>query len=113
MLTTPAVTSHLSSMHNAIKMLNIRIKSIVKYLEAVKAGKLSADQSVLRRLSSLVNLLPAIESANFNNEFLSEYNDALLVTYLASITKTSNSMNEMIDKFNITFDRHTRRRGFY
>jgi hypothetical protein len=22
-------------------------------------------------------------------------------------------MNEMIDKFNITFDRHTRRRGFY
>ena len=65
------VTSHLSSMHNAIKMLNIRIKSIVKYLEAVKAGKLPADQSVLRRLSSLVNLLPAIESANFNNEFLS------------------------------------------
>eukprot|EP00029_Vermamoeba_vermiformis_P000889 TRINITY_DN11064_c0_g1_i1.p1 TRINITY_DN11064_c0_g1~~TRINITY_DN11064_c0_g1_i1.p1 ORF type:complete len:307 (-),score=117.14 TRINITY_DN11064_c0_g1_i1:104-1024(-) len=107
------LTSHLSSMHNAIKMLNIRIKSIVTYLEAVKAGKLPADQSVLRRLSSLVNLLPAIESANFNNEFLSEYNDALLVTYLASITKTSNSMNEMIDKFNITFDRHTRRRGFY
>lgn len=52
-------------------MLNIRIKSIVKYLEAVKAGKLPADQSVLRRLSSLVNLLPAIESSNFNNEFLS------------------------------------------
>jgi len=107
------LVSHLSSMHNAIKMLYLRIKILVKLLESMKSGKIPPNHSLLRRISSLTNLLPAIDSPAFRQEFLNEYNDALLVTYLAGITKTSSTLNEMIEKFNITFDRHSRRRGFF
>jgi len=60
-----------------------------------------------------VNQLPAIDTAQFQQEFINEYNDALMITYLASMTKGANSINDMIDKFNITFERSSRRRGFF
>lgn len=46
-------------------------------------GELPLDHSLLRQVSSLVRRLPAIDSAHFREEFLTEYNDTLLMTYLA------------------------------
>jgi len=107
------LTTHLLSMRNAIKMLNMRIKLIVRFLEAQKSQELPVDYSLLRRVNSLCHLLPVIDGDNFKQDFLNEYNDTLLTTYLAAITKASNSINELVDKFNITYDRHSRRRGFF
>jgi len=107
------LTSHLFNMHNAIKMLNMRIKLLVTFLHAQKSGEIPYDYSLLRRINSLTNLLPAIDGDNFTQEFLNEYNDTLLSTYLSSITKASNAINELVDKFNVTYDRNSRRRGFY
>jgi len=107
------LTSHLFNMHNAIKMLNIRVKLIIAFLETQKSGQIPIDYSLLRRINSLTNLLPTIDGDNFTQEFLNEYNDTLLSTYLSSITKASNALNELIDKFNVTYDRNSRRRGFY
>lgn len=39
-------------------------------------------------MSSLVRRLPAIDSAQFQEEFLTEYNDTLLMTYLAGKRST-------------------------
>jgi len=107
------LTAHLYTMHNAIKMLNMRIKLIVTFLGAQKSQELPVDFTLLRRINALTHLLPAIDGDNFRQDFLNEYNDTLLSTYLASITKASNAINELVEKFNITYDRHTRRRGFY
>jgi len=108
------LTSHLSTIHSAIKMLNLRIKTIVQFLKATQSGQLKErDEAILRQINALCQELPAIDTDKFKEDFLTEYNDALLVTYLAAITKTSNAINEMIEKFNITFDRHARRRGFF
>jgi len=107
------LTTHLSNMFNAIKMLNIRVKLIISFLEEQKSGQIQLDYSLLRRINSLTNLLPTIDGDSFTQEFLNEYNDTLLSTYLSSITKASNALNELIDKFNVTYDRNTRRRGFY
>jgi len=107
------LTAHLLSIRNAIKMLNMRIKLIVQFIEAQKSGELPVDYSLLRRINALCHLLPAIDGDNFKQEFLNEHNDTLLATYLASITKASNAINELVDKFNITYDRHSRRRGFF
>jgi len=107
------LTAHLSTMHGAIKMLNLRIKILAQYLRENEAGNLPRDEGLLRSINALCHLLPAIDSEKFKEDFLTEYNDALLITYLSSITKTSNAINEMIEKFNITFDGHTRRRGYY
>ncbi|CAG8541619.1 12779_t:CDS:2 [Rhizophagus irregularis] len=59
------------------------------------------DHDVLRQIAGLCNRLPTIDSADFRQEFLTEYNDVLLTSYLATITKGTNCINELVDKFNI------------
>jgi len=106
------LTSHLMGIHNAIHMLNMRVKILIQFLEATKTGKIPKDHGLLRRISSLCASLPASDSAAFKSDFMTEYNDTLLVTYLASITKGSNNINELIDKFNAIYERG-RRRSFF
>jgi COP9 signalosome complex subunit 6 len=40
-----------------------------------------------------------------------EYNDAVLMVYLACMTKGTAGINELADKFNIAFDKHSRRKN--
>jgi len=108
-----SLTAHMTAVHNAITMLNQRIKILLSYLEATKSGKIAPDYGLLRRIASLVNQLPAIDTQQFQQEFINEYNDALMITYLAVMTKGANHINEMIDKFNATYDRGSRRRGIF
>jgi COP9 signalosome complex subunit 6 len=105
--------SHATTLHQSIKMLHVRISVLKQYLEAVKAGKLPADQSLLRDINSVCQQLPAIDSGEFNEAFFTEYNDALLLTYMAAITKASSATNEMLEKFNATQDRQFRKRGMF
>jgi COP9 signalosome complex subunit 6 len=108
------LASHLSTLQSAVKMLNSRVMIIKKYLEAVKSGALPADHALLRDISSLCQQLPAIQTNEFKHDFLVDYNDALLITYLAAVTKTTNGINEMMEKFNATYDaRAFRRRGMF
>jgi len=106
------LTAHLLGVHNAISMLNMRIKILLRYLETVKAGKSPIDHGLLRRIASLCNQLPSTDTPSFKHDFIQEYNDGLMITYLAAMTKGSNSINELIDKFNVVNDRSSmRRRG--
>ncbi|PIA63756.1 hypothetical protein AQUCO_00201238v1 [Aquilegia coerulea] len=105
------LAAHLTGIHSAIKMLNSRIKVLHEYLLAMQKGDIPYDNSLARQVSSLLRRLPAIESGKFQDDFLMEYNDTLLVTYLAMITNCSSTMNELVDKFNIAYDRQGRRGG--
>jgi COP9 signalosome complex subunit 6 len=105
--------SHAETLHQSIKMLHIRITVLKLYLEAVKAGKFpDPDQNLLREINAICHQLPAIESGEFNEAFFTEYNDALLLTYMAAMTKASSATNELLEKFNATQDRQFRKRGF-
>jgi len=106
------LTAHLNGLHNAIKMLNVRVKALHSFLGAINDGKIAPDHGILRQTAALCNLLPAIDTPAFQEDFLKEYNDVLLVTYLASITKGSSTINELVDKFNATYERQSRRRGY-
>jgi len=110
--TGSSLTAHLMGVHNAIGMLNTRVKILLNFLEATKAGKVEKDHSLLRSLASLCNQLPATDSQQFQHDFINEYNDALVVAYLASMTKGSNSMNDLIDKFNVVNEKSNRRRMY-
>jgi len=108
------LTAHLVGLHNAIKMLNTRVKSLHDFL-AHEGQNSQQNHGILRQIASLCHMLPAIDTPGFQADFLKEYNDVLLVTYLASITKGTSTINELVDKFNITFERHgrpSRRAGF-
>lgn len=100
---------HLTGIHNAIQMLSVRIKILLQYLAAVQKGTAPKDHGLMRRVASLCHQLPAIDKKQFNADFLNEYNDALLIAYLAAITKGTSSTNDLIEKFNATFDKHSRR----
>ncbi|KAG5047711.1 hypothetical protein JHK86_017117 [Glycine max] len=105
------LAAHLTGTHSAIKMLHSRIKVLHHYLLAMQKGDVPCENSLLRQVSSLLRRLPAIESGKFQDDFLMEYNDTVLISYLAMLTNCSSSMNELVDKFNIAYDRHSRRGG--
>ncbi|XP_009120144.1 COP9 signalosome complex subunit 6a isoform X1 [Brassica rapa] len=105
------LAAHLTGIHSAIKMLNSRIRVLHQFLAAMQKGDIPCENSLLRQVSSLLRRLPAMESERFQDNFLMEYNDKLLVTYLAMITNCTSTMDEMVDKFNIAYDRNARRGG--
>ncbi|KAL8135474.1 hypothetical protein AgCh_010206 [Apium graveolens] len=47
------------------------------------------ENSLLRQVSSLLRRLPTVESVKFQDDFLMDYNDTLLVSYLAMFTNCS------------------------
>ncbi|KAK9829883.1 hypothetical protein WJX72_008457 [[Myrmecia] bisecta] len=105
------LTAHFSSVHAAMKMLNGRIGILLQLLDKMAAGELPYDHSLVRQVSTLVRRLPAVKTPAFQTEFLKEYNDSLLTILLSSITKGSYTVNEIVDKFNIAYDKSARRRG--
>ncbi|KAK6947169.1 Rpn11/EIF3F, C-terminal [Dillenia turbinata] len=72
------LAAHLTSIHSAIKMLNSRIRVLHHYLLAMQKGDIPCENSLLRQASSLLRRLPAIDT-----------------------------MNELVDKFNTAYDRHS------
>lgn len=64
------LTSHLLGLHNAIKMLNIRVKVLHQFLDSTKRGATPFDHNILRQVYGLCNLLPAIDTQSFKEDFL-------------------------------------------
>jgi hypothetical protein len=97
-----AVVSHYTTMIKSVQSLHDRITILHRYLSDVRAGVHGSgggDQQLLRELKGLCMRLPVMTSPTFRGSLLSEYNDALLVTYLASITKATLVMADVADKF--------------
>jgi len=107
------LSSHLMGIHNSMSMLTLRVKFLLKFLEGVKSGAVPRDHAILRRIGQMCNQLPHADTPEFKRDFMNEYNDVLMIAYLASITKSTSVINELIDKFNATYDRQVRRRGLY
>ncbi|KDO23980.1 hypothetical protein SPRG_10677 [Saprolegnia parasitica CBS 223.65] len=95
----------LGSMRDAILMLDKQLGVLRAYLEATKRGDIPVDHALLRQVASICQQLPAMRSDLFASTFSQEYNDTLLVTYLATITKGITCTNAVLDKFAMTQDR--------
>ncbi len=79
---TLLVSAHLLGIHNAISMLNSRVKMLSTYLEAVKSGllkfsidlffqgKLPKEQGTLRKIASLCHQLPITDTQDFSTDFV-------------------------------------------
>uniref|UniRef100_A0A7S4M1B1 COP9 signalosome complex subunit 6 n=1 Tax=Guillardia theta TaxID=55529 RepID=A0A7S4M1B1_GUITH len=105
------MSSHMSSVHSAVTMLQKRVQCILSLLQAMEKGEVKKDHRLLRQVASLCQRLPATDTPDFKEDLLQLHNDTMLVTYLATMTKGTNSINELIDKYNIAFDKQSRRRG--
>ncbi|KAF9056676.1 maintenance of mitochondrial structure and function-domain-containing protein [Panaeolus papilionaceus] len=93
-----SLESHLQSQRSAVKMLHERILVLIKYLTEVVAGQARPDHATLRSLAALVASLPASENKHFREEFETEYEDVQLTAFLSSLTKSTNILNDLVDK---------------
>ncbi|BGP37457.1 hypothetical protein JCM10449v2_001363 [Rhodotorula kratochvilovae] len=103
----------LSTQRSALQMLADRIAVVVQYLRAVTAGEARQDPETLRMIAALLGslqgsaeeeeLATAAEGAGeardgLRGEFMTEYNDVLLTTYLSTLTKQLETANDLLDK---------------
>ncbi|XP_035224018.1 COP9 signalosome complex subunit 6-like [Stegodyphus dumicola] len=110
------VAEQLQAQHSAIKMLHSRVRLILDYIRAVKEGKVPANHEILREAYSLCHRLPVISTDFFKEEYFNQCNDVGLMTYLGTLTKGCNTINQFVNKFNILYDRQgmgRRMKGFF
>lgn len=108
-----AFSQHLGTQHTAMTMLAERVEVITKYLEAVECSAVPPDHAILRDCKSLCARLPALDTEKFAAESTRDFNNTLLVAYLGCITKGTGMVNDLVDKHNLAFDKHSRRRGIF
>ncbi|CAH0477286.1 unnamed protein product [Peronospora belbahrii] len=109
--TKSALHPYLGNVRDAVKMLDRQIDVLLRFLQAMKNGEAPLDYNLLRHISSICNQLPVMKSEQFNAAFTQEYNDSLLVSYLATLTKGATDTNIMVDHFGATQERHHHQRG--
>ena len=109
---TGQYVAHLEGVASAVEMLDARVETLLRYLKDVDEGRTPPDHAVLRAAAALAKKLPAADSKSFRKDFLAEYNDTLLMTYLAAITKGTAETDAYVERFNTAYDKHARRRGF-
>lgn len=95
-----AVVTQSNSLGRAVSMLDERLTVLNTFLQDTASGKIQKDHAILRQLKGMCNQLPTMDSLEFKEDMLTEYNDALLITYLSSITKGTHLANEVVEKFN-------------
>ena len=99
------VTDHLRVQYNAVKMLRDRIRLVLDFIKDTKDKKIPVNHDILRDIFNLCHRLPIINSDGFNEDFYIQCNDVALLSYLGSLTKCSNTINQYVSKFNIMLDR--------
>ncbi len=57
--------------------------------------------NILRAIKTIVNRLPIVDATSFEGDYFTEYNDSMLITYLATLTEGEAALNELVDKFNV------------
>lgn len=55
---------------NALKMLHERVLLVQQYLDRLSKGTVPHDRETLRQIHALVSSLPAADSAEFKNEYM-------------------------------------------
>ncbi|KAI8354051.1 maintenance of mitochondrial structure and function-domain-containing protein [Blakeslea trispora] len=99
--------AHLTTQRNAIAMLHTRIQFLLRYLQDAQSGQIPMDHDIIRQISSLCRRSPILEKKAFESQFSTEYDDVLLVAYLATITKGLNTVNDLVDKLNLVNGGHS------
>ncbi|KAI8062850.1 COP9 signalosome subunit 6 [Gongronella butleri] len=97
-----SLLSSLTTQKNALSMLHSRLVFLQQYLQDVKSGVVPTDHEILRQVSSICLRSPVTDQLAFDDQYSREYNDILLIGYLASLTKGINHINDLVDKFNLT-----------
>ena len=81
--------------------------------QVLEAGAAPGDHQLLRQIKAICSRLPALDTKRFHDESLRDFHNTLLVAYLGCITKGTGLVNDVVDKYNLAYDKHSRRRGIF
>eukprot|EP00514_Thraustochytrium_sp_LLF1b_P006081 CAMPEP_0184529072 /NCGR_PEP_ID=MMETSP0198_2-20121128/12165_1 /TAXON_ID=1112570 /ORGANISM="Thraustochytrium sp., Strain LLF1b" /LENGTH=295 /DNA_ID=CAMNT_0026921031 /DNA_START=40 /DNA_END=927 /DNA_ORIENTATION=- len=88
----------LGDLHNSVSMLSKKMRGLLGVLERIKRGEIPMDHEFLREISTICNRLPVVDSEQFEQDFNTEMDDALLVTLMAKVTNGVNSFTSNMSK---------------
>ena len=110
------------SLETSIRAMNLRISVLCEYLTRVERGEVLFDEALLRTIDGLVRQLPlvlaAMESGRLTGsttncvgggrtpllELENEYDNTMLLTYLATVAKTARAVHVYSEKFRTVCD---------
>lgn len=102
------------SLQSSIRAMNIRMNVLLEYLQKVKAGEITTDDTLLRNIDGLIRQLPLVLAALEEGQAVSngtggnrkplhelenEHSNTMLLTYLAAVAKTAKSVHIYSEKF--------------
>lgn len=99
--------AHFHTMKSSIESMNDRIAVLIDYLRRTQSGEIEPDYALLRQVDGLVRRLPLLmtsQRSGLPNEFESEYDNAVVLSYLAAITKTARAVRVVSDKSLLVLD---------
>ena len=114
----------LESLGSSVRAMNLRVSVLCEYLARVEGGEAEADGALLRSIDGLVRQLPLVlaslegggrgsSSSSSDDadsppgrtplrEIENEYDDAMLLAYLAAVAKTARAVHVYSEKFRNT-----------
>jgi hypothetical protein len=94
--------AHFQTMRSSIESMNDRVSVLLDYLRGVESGAISdPDPGLLRQVDALVRRLPLLQtgqSRGLPGEFEAEHDSAVMLAYLAALTKTARAVRVATDK---------------
>ncbi|KAL9187082.1 hypothetical protein ACHAXT_010802 [Thalassiosira profunda] len=103
------------SLQSSVRAMNLRMNVLLEFLQKVERGEIAADDGLLRSVDGLVRQLPlvlaaleegrAVASSDGDSgrtplrELENERRDTMLLTYLAAVAKTAQSVHVYSEKF--------------
>jgi COP9 signalosome complex subunit 6 len=90
--------TRLRAMQACLRILNERVGCLRDWLESVRRDPKKRNARLLRQIAAVCGRLPVIDSDAYRTQQSRDHGDAMLVSYLAAVTKAAGTVNAVIDK---------------
>ena len=97
------------SLTTSLRILEGKIALIAKLVKDMHEGLIPVDHKFLRNANKIYQQIPAIDSGNFEGQFLNELVDTLMMTYLSAATEATSSLTELTDSYSLVYGASMRR----
>lgn len=82
------MTAHTSTLHSATKMLRSRVDVVHQVVKGMADGSIPHDHALLRRVSSLVNSMPALDGRLLAEDLNRVCSNGITMLLLLSVRTT-------------------------
>ena len=93
------------------RALRDRLAVVLEYVDGARSGAAETDHDALREIAAVMDILASGSNDTIRDGFEEEREDVLAVNYLASITKATDGLHELVEKFHVARGEHPSERG--